>query len=307
MDNKDLVILAAKSKNGPGGSGMTDDVKQAIYQCFEDVAWEDPDTRDTDLAALFNALYPVQSISAVYTQSGAVYETDNLDVLEDDLVVTATYEGGTTGVIPAGSYTLSGTLAEGSSTVTVTFGGKTATFTVTVETAQWSTKNEAFDGGFISTLVPLCNEDRDWTIAFDVTLDTNPTSGDASTYRLLRLIDSSGTHYAIAFYKKAGNSTDYSLQYMATEKTITGATVGTGRIRFVITHAKDSGSTSIAFRKDSGETVTGSISETFAAASANVVLGQTSGANQLPKGTFNFAAIYYSVFSQASIDDFIGV
>lgn len=292
---------------GGGGSGMTEALKQATYQCFEDVAWEDPDTRAADLAALFAALYPVSSLSAVYTQSGAVYETDNLDVLEDDLVVTATYEDGTTGVIPAGSYTLSGTLTEGSSTITVTYSGKTATFTVNVETAMWSIKNEAFDGGFISTYIPMCNEDRDWTIAFDVTLDTNPTSGDASSYKLPRLIDNSGLCYSIAFYKKNGNSTNYSMQYMATEKTITGATVGTGRIRFVITHAKDSGKASIAFRKDSGEPVTDSISATFSAATPNVVIGQTNGANQLPKGTLNFAAIYYSVFSQTSTEDFLGV
>lgn len=302
-----IIVAKTVGGNGQGGSGMTDALKQAIYQCFEDVAWEDPDTRAADLAALFAALYPVSSLSAVYTQSGAVYETDNLDVLEDDLVVTATYEDGTTGVIPAGSYTLSGTLAEGSSTVTVTFGGKTATFTVTVETAQWSTKNEAFNGGFVNTFVPLCNEDRDWTIAMDVTLDTNPTSGDASKYKLLRLLENGGTSYAIAFFKNTGNASNYSMMYMGTIETISGATVGTGRIRIVITHTKDSGLASIAFRKDSGEPVTDSISATFAAATANVVLGQSSGDNQLPKGTFNFAAIYYSVFSQTSINDFIGV
>lgn len=74
----------------------------------------------------------VSSISAVYTQSGTVYDTDSLDDLKDDLVVAATYEGGATGVIPSTDYTLSGTLAVGTSTITVSYGGKTATFTVTV-------------------------------------------------------------------------------------------------------------------------------------------------------------------------------
>ena len=77
----------------------------------------------------------VTSISAVYTQSGTVYDTDTLDSLRNDLVVTATYEGGTTGVVT--TYTLYGTLTAGTSTVTVSYGGKTTTFTVTVS-EHWS-------------------------------------------------------------------------------------------------------------------------------------------------------------------------
>lgn len=74
----------------------------------------------------------VSSISAVYTQSGTVYDTDSLNDLKDDLVVTATYEGGSTGVVASTDYTLSGTLTAGTSTITVSYGGKTATFSVTV-------------------------------------------------------------------------------------------------------------------------------------------------------------------------------
>lgn len=72
----------------------------------------------------------VESISAEYTQSGTVYTTDSLEALKDDLVVTATYEDQTSAVVT--DYTLSGTLTEGTSTITVGFGGKTDTFTVTV-------------------------------------------------------------------------------------------------------------------------------------------------------------------------------
>lgn len=72
----------------------------------------------------------LSSISAVYTQSGTVYDTDTLDSLKDDLVVTAHYSDSTTQTVT--TYTLSGTLAVGTSTVTVAYGGKTTTFTVTV-------------------------------------------------------------------------------------------------------------------------------------------------------------------------------
>lgn len=74
----------------------------------------------------------VSSISAVYTQSGTVYDTDSLDSLKSDLVVTATFMDSTTGVIAAADYTLSGTLTEGTSTITVSYGGKTTTFNVMV-------------------------------------------------------------------------------------------------------------------------------------------------------------------------------
>ena len=74
----------------------------------------------------------VSSIAAVYTQSGTVYDTDSLDSLKADLVVTATYSDTTTATVPSADYTLSGTLTVGTSTITVSYGGKTTTFNVTV-------------------------------------------------------------------------------------------------------------------------------------------------------------------------------
>jgi hypothetical protein len=80
-----------------------------------------------------------QSITAVYTQSGTVYDTDTLDSLKPDLVVTANYSGGTSETVPASDYTLSGTLTEGTSTITVSYAGLTTTFNVTVthEAPPW--------------------------------------------------------------------------------------------------------------------------------------------------------------------------
>ena len=69
-------------------------------------------------------------IDATYTQSGTVYDTDSLDDLKDDLVVTGTYDDTSTATITG--YTLSGTLTAGTSTITVSYGGFTDTFSVTV-------------------------------------------------------------------------------------------------------------------------------------------------------------------------------
>lgn len=75
----------------------------------------------------------VSSISAVYTQSGTVYDTDSLDSLKADLVVTATYSDSGTAVVPSTDYTLSGTLvADTTSTITVSYSGETTTFDVVV-------------------------------------------------------------------------------------------------------------------------------------------------------------------------------
>ena len=113
-------------------SGLTDEAKQALLACFQNVAWISA-SGQTYYDALENALYPpanLVSISAVYTQSGTIYTTDSLDSLKPDLVVTAHYSDSTTETVS--NYLLSGTLTAGTSTITVTYGGKTTTFNVTV-------------------------------------------------------------------------------------------------------------------------------------------------------------------------------
>ena len=92
----------------------------------------------------------LSSISAVYTQGGTVYDTDSLDSLKTDLVVTAHYSDATTATISSDDYTLSGTLTVGTSTITVTYGGKTDTFTVTVSSSvnylyNWDFTQSLFD------------------------------------------------------------------------------------------------------------------------------------------------------------------
>lgn len=71
------------------------------------------------------------SISAVYTQGDkVVYDTDSLESLKNDLVVTAHYDDETSTIIS--DYTLEGTLAEGTSIITVNYENKTVTFSVVV-------------------------------------------------------------------------------------------------------------------------------------------------------------------------------
>lgn len=131
-DFDDLDDRVTALEEGGSGSGLTDDIKQAILQISRKVAYIDAQGQ-TYYNALYNALYPpadLISISAVYTQSGTVYDSDTLDSLKDDLVVTARMSDKTTRTVT--EYILSGTLSEGTSTVTVTYGGKFTTFNVIV-------------------------------------------------------------------------------------------------------------------------------------------------------------------------------
>lgn len=116
-------------------SGVSEALKISLLQLASKVAYIDDDGQDY-YDDLYDALYPsaeLVAISAVYTQSGAVYDTDSLDSLKPDLVVTAVYDDTSTNTVT--TYTLSGTLTVGTSTITVSYGGKTTTFNVTVSEA----------------------------------------------------------------------------------------------------------------------------------------------------------------------------
>lgn len=168
---------------GASGSGLTDEIKQALMDVVNNTAWSGDDpTGLTYINALYNALYPpldVLSISASYTQSGTVYDTDSLDSLRKNLVVTAYYSDSTSDVVT--SYTLSGTLAEGTSTITVTYGENTATFNVTVTESPlpsdytmvpWvgSLDTGTTSGYFVDTgVTPSANSDIVVQIAFMLT------------------------------------------------------------------------------------------------------------------------------------------
>ena len=75
----------------------------------------------------------ISSIAAVFTQGAAViYDNDDLSVLKQYLVVTATWSDSSVETLADEDYTLTGTLTTGTSTVTVNYAGLTTTFQVTV-------------------------------------------------------------------------------------------------------------------------------------------------------------------------------
>ena len=117
--------------------GLTPEIKSALMAVVERIGtWSDGNAQ-TYIQNLRDALYPSEppaalvSIEAVFVQgSTVVYDTDTLDSLKSMLTVTATYDDDSTAVVT--EYSLTGTLAAGTSVITVSYQGKTATFTVTV-------------------------------------------------------------------------------------------------------------------------------------------------------------------------------
>lgn len=112
---------------------LSDDIKQVLLSCFENVAWVNENGQDYYNALEF-ALYPpdnITSISALFNQGQiVVYDTDSLDVLRPMLIVTAYHVDETSEIVT--DYTLSGVLTVGTSTITIAYGGKTTTISVIV-------------------------------------------------------------------------------------------------------------------------------------------------------------------------------
>ena len=116
----------------------------------------------------------LSSISATYTGGDVAVGTALTDLT--GIAVTGTYSDGSTATITG--YTLSGTIAEGTNTITVSYGGKTTTFMVTgvaEETEELSVlyqlQNREFDGtsGGIDTGIAPFTTDRSYTIAMKFT------------------------------------------------------------------------------------------------------------------------------------------
>lgn len=123
--------------------GFTLEIKSALMDVVEHIgAWSDGNAQ-TYIQNLRDALYPSEpptelvSISAVFTQGDhTIYNTDALGTLKQYLVVTAHYDDSSTAIVASADYTLSGTLTERASTITVSYGGYTDSFVVTVTAAS---------------------------------------------------------------------------------------------------------------------------------------------------------------------------
>lgn len=112
-------------------SGLSDDAKIALLNCFQNVAWINEDGQ-AYYDALYESLYPrAASITVTFSPGSKVfYETDSLNDLRPYLIVRASMSDGTIKTIT--NYSLSGSMKVGINTITVHYQGKADTFDVTV-------------------------------------------------------------------------------------------------------------------------------------------------------------------------------
>ena len=290
-------------------NGFTPDAKQALLNLLAHVAYTDAHGQDyyDELEAELFRTADIVSISAVFEQGSAViYDTDDLDTLRQYLTVTATYEDLSTREVTG--YTLSGTLTAGTSTIMVSYGEATTTFEVTVAThTLYSTENKSFSNEAISTGLALFEEEKDFSIALDISISSLPSSGTGSQPRLIALANSAGDNFSLAVTVKSGTNTYFN--YMGQGGAVSSSSITTGRSRFVVTHAKNSGSASLNMRLAGGSKLTDTVSATFVAttASRKLTFGFGTGNNALPTGTINKAVVYDTVMSSAEINAFLGL
>lgn len=113
--------------------GLSDDAKIALLNCFAHVAWTDGQGQayyNALEAALCESAYP--RITAVFNSgSNTIYTDDPISTLKQYITVTYYETEQSEGtVIPSESYTLSGVLTEGVSTIGVTYNNVSTTVTI---------------------------------------------------------------------------------------------------------------------------------------------------------------------------------
>lgn len=132
---KYLYELCLKENGINTGNGATTTQANSLWTVIQKVAFaaaltdEELDTFKTAWK-ISNGTDPeatLSSISATYTGGDVAVGTVLTNLT--GIIVTATYSDGRTATVTG--YTLSGEIAEGENTITVSYGGKTTTFTVT--------------------------------------------------------------------------------------------------------------------------------------------------------------------------------
>lgn len=297
VDSNGVLTLGT----GTGG-GMDTETKDALLECFEHVAWADSDGQ-IYYNNLLNALYPLQSISAVYTQSGTVTPSTPLDDLKSDLVVTATFEDGTTKTVT--NYTLSGTLAIGTSTVTVTYFTETTTFNVTVSLPsdivyQLSAPLvcDGSDSGNTNTEYALLSANHDYTITTYITRSTTVNNqsfvfqcmqGSSPYWGIKLQLNSSGPKYDVISYG-ATNSTAFN-DFPPSSN---------GILKIVVRHTRGTSNAKWQMAGSTNIIVTQTIGSSSNTITANLRLG---GKNYV--GTINSFTVYNRVLTDAEAETFL--
>ena len=289
--------------------GLTPSIKDAILNCFKNVAWIN-ENGESYYESLELALYPpanLDYIDAVFTQGAAVITTeDTLDDLRQYLVVTAYYDDGTSEIVDG--YTLSGTLTTGTSTITATYAEKTDDFTVNViyvdstivyeltAPVTQTARNQRIESN-------VCVTDTDKNFTIRVALTNSNTSGRS------RYIASSDN--SVNYCVQVNNANDTAASYVGTEVLFTPFSNidRTKEIRVVYTHVASSGEAKVymSYTNTSNTLVKENItiSHAFSASSATIDFGGVRISSQGVLGTISVADIRTRVMTADEINTFL--
>ena len=169
----------------------------------------------------------------------------------------------------------------------------------------WETHNHAVSEETINTNLSLFETDIDWSIAYDISVTA---IGNETAPWYVFVPNSSGSNVIFRVIRGGsggGNITIFN--WLETEFRSTGKTRTPYRLRFVITHTKNSGVIAIAYRFNNESKQTGSITKTFSTSTNSLRFGQETNTRRLPTGTLNHIVIYNRVLSSDEIDEFMEV
>lgn len=207
VENEIPTDLGDLTNNAGYIKGIPNDVKDALLELASKVAYVD-NSGQAVYDALEESFYVVDHITAVYTQGQTVvYPTTSLDDLKTNLVVTAYYTDETTKAVT--NYTLSGTLTEGTSTVTVTYKNKTATFDVTVSAPPTVQSISAVYSGGSVTAGASVDSLKANTVVTALYTDSHTETVPSTDYTLSGDLSTSGTKTVTVSYD--GKTTTFTV------------------------------------------------------------------------------------------------
>lgn len=216
--------VEALEEGGGTGGGVPSSVKGALITLLKAAVYSETGLTDeiATIESWASATAELVSISASYS-GGAVTAGTSLDSLRNDLTVIASYEDSTTEVVTG--YTLSGTLTEGTQTITASYGGKTTTFTVTVVSGSTLLNSWDFTQGLTDSVggkVATTNASQDGTglhfSASNKYIEFPTVYAKDRTYEI-----------DVASISRSAESTNYGRLFMVDHDSVTG-TGGAGYI-----------------------------------------------------------------------------
>ena len=282
---EEQVDYPQASDDDSGGDGEDEETpaqKAAIMNAVSALAYTVDNGQDY-YDTLYNALYqsvPVSSITAVFVQGQTVvYDNGSLGELREMLTVYANFSDGSS--YPVTAYVLTGTLAPGTSTITVSYQGQTTTFTVTVtHIQQIHSVNYTFTGTYIQA------------------------NGDGMTYIRWRIavlgeedepIYDTGNLYGVAYLTTSymGFMTGVNYAIRLNGQTQSGVVFDTGWVPFGVSYETEEGSTSLI-----ATPICGGVNLNFTGAA--YILGTAYGSTSITNGILRIQERSYAVWNQSN-------